>query len=546
MRFYHLTLLSMLLVLIMAIGCDEGLNMADSVIGGGEPPVIEVDGSGVADPAITMGEMKQQDSEGSGAEVADAADVADIPEVTEPVTPDPDPVVPQEPLEVVEVAYYADADLTMPISEAPYFGALLYDVGTEIYTKMVFSRAPEVVVGGPGVGLPEISYRFLGIRGQYSVVDTTERLQHGDAKLYEEGDLANTFVCKIVMLETNLAGGFFATFHDGTLALVGGYLEITKTGRAFDITDPPLIGTLLSGSDAAYPAPESSPGDFVGQVCVPFSTTGDTSEVYPVQGVTVTIIEGPRSGEQSVTDPGGYYHFRDIPTHVMIDGVNYSVHGLHLRVEREHFETQEVTVSRREPTKIYKPKNGIHGRYAPWDNGFPSNRPGTILIGQEWPEEIRFIFEEMVLPDDLMFFADDRSVFPGLLGGFYVNSIVTISDKGEATDLTNGIVLHEIAHAHQHALAVLEGVGTREHDWGATSEGRAYREARDRDWREYGKTSLDESFELQYPEWAVFYETAAEIAAVYWGIDYLGGISFLRTKAPHRYKWAQEWLNKRY
>ena len=533
------------LAVFFVAGCDEGTQMVGPVIT--EPSETEPT-EPAETPPTTMGEVKQPkpepDTEPEPTTVGEVKQPEDPGEQPEPTEPEPKPS--QEPLEVLEINYYADADLTMSLSEAPYFGTLLYEVGEEIYTEVVFSgEVPVVTSDDPVMDWPRILYRFIGKVSTYrmrSRETDVSRLESGDAKPY--GETGNVFLCKFLLpeIDPERGNGEFRTFYsrktwsDHTPPVL-----VTRSGKNFDITDPPLITTLLAGADATHPAPVSDPEDFVGRVCIPFSARGDFSEVQPVPGVTVTITVGPRSGEQVTTDLGGYYLFP-----------NVEGDELHLRVEKEHFEPKEVIVHRSHPTTLQAPKSGIDLKREGTGNPI-WKRPGAIFIGQRWPDEIRFIFEEMFLPNDLLLFVDDRSTFAHLASGFYGEGVVVLYDHRNpygtnyGTDMSNGTILHEITHAHQHALAILEfGEEGSVGGWEGTPEGRAYKEARAKDWRRFGKTRSDNSTELIYPENSHLYETAAGTAAFYWGIEYLGGISYLRTKAPNRLRWAQEWLNKRY
>lgn len=528
------------------------MNAMDNVITG-EPPMIEGPGDTPPEPTapseepnpVVMGEVKDPNpnpeppvtAPESGAEEPNEAPV---PEDSE-TEPEMEPEVPQEPVTATDISYYADEDLTVNLFDPPYFGAILYNPGTEIYTKVVLSReVPIVLADGRGKpGSPRIRYRypsdprFDGVFFTYRIRAQGSPLQSGDARPL--GGAGDTFICKYVLPPD--AG----SHQSGIDTFVGTFdfyeregLWVLLKGKAFDITDPPLISTLLAGADETHPAPEGGPGDFIGQVCVPFSASGDSLGVYPVANVTVTITTGPRSGEKTTTDRGGYYLFPDV------DGDE-----LYLRAEREHFEPTEVIAHRTNRTTL-QVANGIYARRTSWGVGSEPLNPGVILIGQRWPEEIRFIFDEILLPDDLRLFVDDGSIFTGLRGGGYGPGEVSIRDN-EGADASNGVILHEIMHAHQHALAIVEV--DRESlvfDWYRTAEARAYAQAQEKDWREYGKTSLDKSFESLYHPSNHLLEIAADVAATYWGIDYLGGISYLRTKAPNRYRWAQEWLNKRY
>ena len=104
-----------------------------------------------------------------------------------------------------------------------------------------------------------------------------------------------------------------------------------------------------------------------------------------------------------------------------------------------------------------------------------------------------------------------------------------------------GTFVHEIAHAHQHARVAIDG---RSHagNWEDTPEGKAFIEARERDREEGNHTRYD-----SLPGFTSHLENAAETAAAYWSMDRWGGLfeKDLKKNAPHRYRWAAEWLSKK-
>ena len=91
----------------------------------------------------------------------------------------------------------------------------------------------------------------------------------------------------------------------------------------------------------------------------------------------MTIASGPRAGESVATNPSGYYRFP-----------NVKGDELHLRVEKEHFEPKEVRVHRSRPTILANGDVRI-------TQGDPQQHPGNILMGHRWPDEVRFILEEI-------------------------------------------------------------------------------------------------------------------------------------------------------
>ena len=167
-------------------------------------------------------------------------------------------------------------------------------------------------------------------------------------------------------------------------------------------------------------------------------------EAQPITGVTVTISSGPRAGESVATNPSGYYRFP-----------NVKGDELHLRVEKEHFEPKEVMVHRSRPTIL---ANGNAPNYT----GDPQQHPGNILIGQRWPDEVRFILEETLVVHDLLYVEGGRPPTGMDLWAFYSPGVVVLysyrfDDLNDIVGLLNAFA-HEIAHAHQHATVSVDGV----------------------------------------------------------------------------------------
>ncbi len=554
------------LVIVFTIaGCDEGLNMAGDVMGGEPEEVVDTKPDDPAEtdaetPPKEVDELGQVEEQEGGEPAEQEESENDVPDAIttigemksdpmddngEPADQESDkPTETAAPAEVIEISYYLDADLTISIHEPPYFDRVLYEPGIEIYIKVVFSGKVPFVVGGPGIAKPQIRYTFSGIwpndRNYYRirVRDTAiSQLNSGDAKPLSD----TTFVCKYVVskMGASYGGGGISTLVQQP-TLFHRVIDISRRGTYFSITDPPQITDLLAGSDASHPAPASEPADFVGRVGVPFSLTEENTYIHPVSGVTVSIIDGTRAGEQVTTDPGGWYHFKDLDPRVF---------ELHLRVEKEHFEPREVIVSRQWETKVRTPKSGIDVSSNYPD--LPENQPGVIMIGQEWPKEVRFIFEEMLLPEPLLLYVDDRTAFPYMPGGLYGDGKIYLYDHrnpyGEnyGTDMSTNGILHECFHAHQHAMEVLEfGEYDQVRSWEETPEGRAYAGAQAADWRQFGKTHSDIAVEIRHTgSRARLSEASAEIVSAYFGIEYLGGISYLPTRAPNRLRWVQEWIH---
>lgn len=307
----------------------------------------------------------------------------------------------------------------------------------------------------------------------------------------------------------------------------------------------PALKTLVPAvAQEHLSPPESNPGDFVGQVRTLYSSIyGNNTQ--PLAGVSVTITAGARVDEQVTTDQGGYYLFPSV-----------TGDELYLRVEKEHFEPKEIIVHRTRPTVSQKPTGPILDRIDPW------HTPGTVVMGQRWPDAIRFIFEETALPNDVLFVRDDgyRSLLDSSIGRYsssgHLSGIVGISaGRIRTNDILLMVFAHELGHAHQHAVVIANNTGS----WAETPEGRAYAQAREQDWAEVGRSPLDQFITNTYHEAARLPEGAAETSSLYWGrgkwseetaeISNSWGLNIkpeeadLETAAPNRYKWAEKWLN---
>lgn len=269
--------------------------------------------------------------------------------------------------------------------------------------------------------------------------------------------------------------------------------------------------------------------DFIGCVYVPKANIENL--VYmrsvrpfsqPLPGVTVTIMSGKRSGESAITNQDGQYIFRDVQED-----------ELHLLVEKEHFEPKEVIVHRSRQTIL------ANGNVPNHVGNNPQKIPGNILIGQVWPEPIRPLLQQQpVVSDPLFIIADLRRKS----GGFYDSGVVVVDKNIYIPYYTTHIVntfAHEIAHMRQHAIVSADGSGDMR-DWVHTPEGVAFAEARQKDWNEVGKAKID-----RVPGFSSLLENAAEICAYYWTGENRTLYENPRVTAPNRFKWAEEWLNKR-
>ena len=316
------------------------------------------------------------------------------------------------------------------------------------------------------------------------------------------------------------------------------YSQVANTGlgeedSVFDRIPPPITDFFIPADQvSARPPTKESPGDFIGRIYAPIPEDWETrAEAQPITGVTVTIMSGPRFGESVGTDENGYYLFP-----------NVQGDELHLLVEKEHFEPKEVIVHRSLPTKL---ANGAVLNY-PED---PQQHPGNILIGQRWPDEVRFIFEETLVVHDLLY---AEGGIQQDTGGFYSRGVIVIYTRQYIEwQVPPGELLftfaHEIAHARQHALVSVDGSAWGIHDWNNTPDGIAYKEARGKDWNEVGKAQLDMGYDRPDFLGNVLTETAAVTCAYYWSVDRWSGrpnYGNLRITTPNRFKWASVWLPK--
>ena len=156
-----------------------------------------------------------------------------------------------------------------------------------------------------------------------------------------------------------------------------------------------LLATLLVACDGSPTAPSPitptpvtpppvTPEDFSGQVLTPSHRDQPRSYSEAVEGVTVTIIAGPRSGENVLTTPSGQYTFPEV------DGDE-----LQIRLEKAGSEPKEVIVHRTRATVLRDDPE-------PLEYGGPQDRPGTVLIGVAWPEYAKQIMSEMSVIADLL------------------------------------------------------------------------------------------------------------------------------------------------
>ena len=322
----------------------------------------------------------------------------------------------------------------------------------------------------------------------------------------------------------------------------------------FEYTDGIAIGDRLPlsawvldfpGPYQEYAPPESNPGDFVGRVCMDADGNWAASGyVAPVSLAIVTITDGPRAGEQVVTDEGGYYLFP-----------NVAGDNLYLRVERAYLEPKEVIAYRSSPTELQRlrPNEVFNAEYQNREG--LDNVPGMILVGIRWPDAVRFILEDEPLPHDVLL-----SVHPAtrtIAGGYGSHEVLIYNRPEYHNEIAYSVLLHELAHARQHAVALLHGFTVPSHysgtkNWKNTPEGKAYREAWEKDLEEIPRDLWLSTFDGNEYFATSINENAAQFCYYYWKtatgegqllpleIVLNGG---LQKVTPNRYKWAETYLN---
>ena len=303
------------------------------------------------------------------------------------------------------------------------------------------------------------------------------------------------------------------------------------------------------GPYVRYTPPASDPEDFAGRVCMPvgrgidYDNWAAEDHIAPVSKAIVTITDGPRAGEQMLTDKGGYYHFK-----------NVTDDELYLRVERQWLEPKEVIVYRDRPTMLQEigPNRVFSESY--YNRDTPSNAPGTILMGIRWSDSVRFVLENETLPYDLLCILAFRPQEGWRTGGTYGEMRATVYNihPRRSGEFFFAVLLHELAHARQHAIALLHG-GEHTRDWENTPEAQAYRAAWEKD--VVGVPSKDR-MRIDKSDYYKddLLENAAELYSMYWQFE-IGGDpayeesrddSILRAKASNRFKWCQKYLNRQH
>ena len=517
---------SVILLMVCTLGCDEGMNMMDDVV---TKPTEPEQTDPVVEVPTTTGDMKK-------------------PESTEPESEkkEPEPgLADMTAPTVLKVGWYSEKRLFQFIIRDKHPG----DTG---YIKVVFSEPVEHIVGDDASARPTLSLVVGGQATRLRVLPHDagdEAFVSGTCKPLK-GD-TDTFSCRFTVPEESI-GTIALQVGKETADIAGNTAaELLHIAPFMIVEEPepmvvlevvPALKTLLPPTRQEHPLPENRSGGFVGQIRTLYSTDGtEVNSTQPIAGVSVTITAGSRAGEQVTTDQGGYYLFP-----------NVNKDELYLRVEKEYFEPKEVIVHRARPTVLREQTGPVIERKDPW------NTPGTIVIGQRWPDAIRFIFRETLLPSDLLLVIDDGYKSPDRAAAQYqwegpLQGVISIRKIGN--DYIMLLMLgHELGHAHQHAITA------NSTDWTETPEGRAYAQAREKDWDEVGKSPLDQFITKGYREDLRLSEGAAEVSSLYWGrgiwaekgevfsawrVDIVPGKRDLETMAPNRYKWAEEWLKKR-
>ena len=315
------------------------------------------------------------------------------------------------------------------------------------------------------------------------------------------------------------------------------------TDTAAEPTDPTIVVGEKEETPATEPEPEvpkevetpvepavptvpldTTHPNFTGKVLMPDISDYLRRATRAVAGATLTIASGPRAGEAAVTDTNGRYAFPHIAGET-----------LHLQVEKGGFEPKAVIVHRSEPTML------ADGTPLEIYGGGPQSNPGTILIGHRWPDAVRFILEETPLPPDLLLVRVD--FISEKMAGFYGPGLVVV-EEGNCLLHT---ISHELGHAYQHAVAIAHiGPHAEVGNWNDTPGGKAYAEARQKDWDEVGK-SIDDG-----GHFSTLIEDMANTASDFWNIrgKFDTPLCFdtqplTEEDRPNRLWWAQEWLGKK-
>ena len=267
------------------------------------------------------------------------------------------------------------------------------------------------------------------------------------------------------------------------------------------------------------------PPDFVGQVLIP-ADMRPRSHAIPADSVSVTIVSGPRAGEEVETDQNGQYVFPEVEED-----------RLHIRLEKEKHETKEAIVHRTKATTLTDT--------LPLEYEGPQDTPGTVLIGLAWPEYSKQVMDTLsVIADLLLISSEDQEV--------YGWGVAAVKDPEEPNPSKTGLT-HEICHAHQHGVVRPRGGGTGSgtgwgSDWISSPEAKAYLEAREADREEIGYNRLATFLDDPWNDSNLsIIEENANVCAYWWGAGYRRydieyWRAWLKEHLPNRAEWAKEWL----
>ena len=490
---------------------------------------------------------------------------------------------------VKEVSFYHDWKLTKPVT-APV------SVGEQIFIHLTFSEPMKHVVSDGKEARPILYYKRAGkgeelVRFKMAAHGAGgEDFVSGDAKPYQSG--TDDYLCKYTVVPEDAGKGVAFMVGRWSADLQGTLLSaFYRHGVPLEVAKPTPLHPMLveepvryyylsdsySGMSRGDPSdvemgyylppsawvhdfhipykrhtpPRSGSGDFVGRVCMPVSGVGAAAwkhegAVAPVSGAVVTITDGARTGEQVLTDEGGYFLFKDAPEN-----------RLYLRVERAYLEPKEVIVFRDRPTELQEiPPNRVF-ESVQHNRDTPDNAPGTVLVGLRWPDAVRFVLENELLPHDLLLVLSARSPEWDAAGLYSPRMHVEILPaRANPGRVRYDVLFHELGHARQHVDSILHGVNEVHIAYWTdrTPEAKSYQRAWDKDLQEvppdfYGLYIIDDNDHYS----SIAHENSAELFSCYWQIasgpdwyqdgDVLEG---LRRRAPNRMKWVENYLNTKY
>ncbi len=425
----------------------------------------------------------------------------------------------------VKITYWKDWDFEkriLPGAHVPF--------GTTVYTKVEFAKGPPIVYADDETARPRIfNWADEGpVQCRMRPGSTpNEELKSGEAKPW--GGTDHIFLCRYDIPE-EMEDPALLVMHD--FASTQEYQEAYRAGvarygsaegRLLRINNGAHRFSTKPGEFTYVPGEKKHTTDLVGQVVALFPKHGEMSywerqHVQAVPRATVTVVSGPRAGEEVFTDRNGYYRFSKVKGN-----------KLHLRVEKEFLEPKEVIVRRSSPTTL---PNGIApSRHYQND---PQQHPGVILMGLRWPDKVHSILEKIKVEPDLLYSIQGTIKHPetgARYSGFYRNGVVVSSGS-------RGTTIHEIGHAHQHAIAAEIGK-----PWERSWEAQSYKKARKKDWEEVGVDrydryyySLRENFAETFALWSAYHIGSPGI------VDKAGRvIEGLTAKdiIPNRFRWME-------